>query len=86
MSMKNKKQMNQRLPSDIYEAAKLIRDETEFKADEIAEVAYATLFGSRDSLIVAKRKRIQEKLKELHLKLSFDNAPGQPPELELFAA
>jgi hypothetical protein len=35
---------------------------------------------------VAKRQKIKKAFRELDLKLSFDAAPGQPPELELVAA
>jgi hypothetical protein len=86
MNTSEKKQHNTRIPMPVYDAEQKVRARLDWTADEIAEVAYASLFGSRDSLIVAKRQKIKKAFKELGLELSFDAAPGQPPELELVAA
>lgn len=86
MKLRQKKQLNTRIPLKIYDAEKKVRDGLGWTADEIAEVAYASLFGSRDALIAAKRERIIKKFKELSLELSFDPVLHQSAGLQAIAA
>lgn len=83
MKKQTKHQLNNRVPIPIWDATQKVREKLEWTGDDIAEVAFAYLFGSKDELIVAKRNKIQKACKELGL--SFNNALGQPQELRMAA-
>ena len=76
-----KKQLNNRVRPEIAQAVESVRNQVQFTKDELAEVAWATLFGSRDPLIAAKRSKVAHAVKQLHIKLSFN----LPPVLRLAA-
>ena len=76
-----KKQLNTRVRPEIADAVGRVRDVVQFSKDDLAEVAWATLFGSRDPLIAAKRTKVANAVKQLHIKLSFN----VPPVLRLAA-
>lgn len=70
-----KRQFNARLPLPLRRAAINIADRLDWTREEIAEVAYATLFGSNDRLILAKKEKVEEVVKQLSL--SFNDAEPQ---------
>ncbi len=78
-----KEQLNTRIPAPLKTAAATVAAALGWTKEEIIEVALASLLGSRDKLIIAKREKIQEKSRELAL--SFEQPERQPfrEELEL---
>lgn len=65
--MKLKEQFNVRVEKGLKEAVFQVCGELDYTRDELAEVALASLFGSRDGVIRAKKKKIEDKAKELQL-------------------
>lgn len=70
-----KTQLNNRVRPEIASAIEAVRTQIEFTKDEMAEVAWATLFGSHDPLIEAKKNKINQAVKQLKIRLSF-NSPS----------
>ena len=67
-----KKQLNNRVRPEIAQAVESVRNQVQFSKDELAEVAWATLFGSRDPLIEAKAAKVHQAVRHLKIKLSFN--------------
>lgn len=65
-------QLNNRLKPEIVTAVTQVREAVPFSKDELAEVAWASLLGSRDPLIEAKRSKINQVVKQLKIKLTFN--------------
>ena len=70
LKIMEKKQFNARIPAKLRRATSLVVASLEWSNEDIAEVALATLLGSRDELLLAKKRKIEQAAKELHL--SFD--------------
>lgn len=74
-----KPQLNVRTCPKIKEAVGQVADRLDWTRDDVAEVAFMTLFGSQDGLIREKRRKIVEAAKELAL--SFSDGDCQPDAL-----
>ena len=71
--MSEKAQLNVRVRPNMKEAVGKVCDRLEWTRDELAEVAIATLFGSHDNLIRAKKQKCTEAVRQLKIQLSFNN-------------
>ena len=83
--MKNseKEQLNARVRSPLRSAIGRLAHECNFTNEELVEVAFAALIGTKDNVIEAKRAMAQMKAKEL--KLSFEQASFQQIGLDIAA-
>ena len=72
-----KEQFNARIPGPLKAATSTVAAALGWKKEEIAEVALASVLGSRDRLILAKLEKIQEKSRELALTF---NVPDHQPD------
>ncbi len=68
-----KEQLNARIPGPLRLATNTVAASLGWKKEEIVEVALASVLGSKDRLVLAKREKIQEKSKELDLSFEFPN-------------
>lgn len=59
-----KKQFNVRLTPGLRRAASSVCDKLGYTRDELGEVAIATLLGTKDPVLRAKRKKISDIAKE----------------------
>ena len=70
--MKLKEQFNVRIVPELKNAVAGVRADSDFTQDEIAEVALAVLFGSKDKLIEAKHEKIRLSFKKTGVRLPFE--------------
>lgn len=70
-----KLQFNARLRGEVRQVADKLSDACNFTNEELVEVAFAALIGTKDTVIEAKRAMAVMKAKEL--RLSFERANGQ---------
>lgn len=66
-----KEQFNVRIPSNLKETAVAIAEALRFSREEMAEIAWASLFGTQDAEILAKRQKVEKLVKELGLSFDF---------------
>lgn len=84
--MNAKHQLNIRVKPAVRDAVTQVCERLDWTRDDLAEVAIASLLGSRDNLIKAKRDKCVQIAKELKIVLSFDLPGVVPLGLELLAA
>lgn len=70
--MKSRLQLNTLVLPEVKQAVDAVKQNTRFSREEIAEVAYAHLFGSRDKLIQAKREKIVQAFQTSGVILPFE--------------
>ncbi len=71
-TISDKIQLNAKVVPEIKQAVDSVKATTRFSREEIAEVAYAHLFGSRDKLIQAKREKIVLAFGQAGISLPFE--------------
>ena len=72
MKKVEKEQFNTRLPADLKRAVVTAAAALGWSYEEMSEIAMATLLGSPDAIINAKRRKVMETAKSL--RLSFERA------------
>lgn len=72
-------QLNARVRPQLKKLVERLATECNFTKEELVEVAFASLVGTRDNIIDAKRMMAQMKAKELELSFKCaDRHAGQP--------
>lgn len=84
MKTTEKQQFNARVRGEVRQVADKLSDACNFTNEELVEVAFAALIGTKDNVIEAKRAMAQMKAKEL--RLSFERANGQSVSIRQLVA
>ena len=72
-----KEQFNTRIPSDLKRGLRIVSAVLDWTVEDVTEIALASLFGSKDKTVIAKRHQVESVAKQLSL--SF-NGPAPPPQ------
>lgn len=62
-----KQQFNTRIPADLKRGTRIVAAALDWTVEDITEVALASLFGTKDRLILAKKERVEQAAKSLSL-------------------
>lgn len=76
MKTMEKEQLNARVRREFRQVIGKLADECNFTNEELVEVAFAALIGTKDTIIEAKRAMAASKARELNL--SFEEPDHQP--------